>query len=96
MNISESDRQIIVGALDSLGVALADEKMRGLDCSHIEVDERDGTVEGFDLIAHPKAKRAFAWSYREDEQDKTTVVLEIPPVDSAHGAVMIAIASMAP
>ena len=55
----------------------------------------DGTVEAFDLIAHPKAKRAFAWSYREADQDKTTFVLGIPPVDSPHGAVMIAIASKA-
>ena len=55
----------------------------------------DGIVEVFDLIDHPKAKRAFAWSYREGDQDKITVVLGIPPVDSPHGAVMIAIASRA-
>jgi hypothetical protein len=55
----------------------------------------DGTVEVFDLVVHPKAKRAFAWSYREGDQDKTTVVLGIPPVDSPHGAVLIAIASKA-
>jgi hypothetical protein len=35
------------------------------------------------------------WSYREGNQDKTTVVLGIPPVDSPHGAVLIAIASKA-
>jgi hypothetical protein len=55
----------------------------------------DGTVEVFDLIVHPKAKRAFARSYREGDQDKTTVVLGIPPVDSPHGAALIAISSKA-
>jgi len=55
----------------------------------------DGIVEVFDLIVHPKAKRAYAWSYREGKQDKTTVVLGIHPVDSPHGAVLIAIASKA-
>jgi hypothetical protein len=55
----------------------------------------DGIVEVFDLIDHPKAKRAYAWSYREGEEDKTTVVLAIPPVDSPHAAVIIAIASKA-
>jgi hypothetical protein len=55
----------------------------------------DGTVEVFDLIVHPKAKRAFARSYREGDQDKTTVVLGIPPVDSPHRTVLIAISSKA-
>ena len=55
----------------------------------------DGIVEVFDLINHPRAKRAFAWNYREGEEEKTTVVLGIPPVDSPHAAVIIAIASKA-
>jgi hypothetical protein len=54
-----------------------------------------GTVEVFDLIGHPKAKRAFAWTYREGDQNKTVAVLEIPPVDSPESAVKIAIASKA-
>jgi hypothetical protein len=29
-----------------------------------------GTVEVFDLIAHPKAKRAYAWSYRDGDEIK--------------------------
>jgi len=55
----------------------------------------DGIVEVFDLIGHPKAKRAYAWSYREGKEDKITVALGIPPVDSPHAAVIIAIASKA-
>lgn len=39
-----------------------------------------GTVEVFDLIGHPKAKRAYAWSYRDGDQHKTIAVLAIPPV----------------
>jgi hypothetical protein len=53
----------------------------------------DGVVEVFDLIGYPKAKRAYAWSYREGNEDKTTVVLGTPPIDSPHSAVMIAIAA---
>ena len=50
-----------------------------------------GTVEVFDLIGHPKAKRAYAWSYRDGNQNKTVAVLEIPPVDSPESAVKVAI-----
>ena len=52
-----------------------------------------GTVEGFDLIGHSKAKRAYAWTYRDGDQDKTVTVLGIPPVDSPQNAVKMAIAS---
>jgi hypothetical protein len=51
-----------------------------------------GTVEVFDLVGHPKAKRAYAWSYRDGDQNKTIAVLGIPPVDSPEGAVKVAIA----
>ena len=54
-----------------------------------------GTVEVFDLIGHPKAKRAYAWTYRDGDQNKTTAVLGIPPVDSPQMAVKVAIASKA-
>jgi hypothetical protein len=47
----------------------------------------------FALIGHPKAKYAYAWTYRDDNQNKTTVVLKIPPVDSPQTAVKIAIAT---
>ncbi len=52
-----------------------------------------GTVEVFDLIGHPNAKRAYAWQYEEGKETKTVVVLEIPPVDSAETAVKVAIAA---
>lgn len=54
-----------------------------------------GTVEIFDLIGHPKAKRAYAWQYEEGPDTKTIVVLEIPPVDSPQTAVKVAIAAKA-
>jgi hypothetical protein len=50
-----------------------------------------GTVDVSDLIGHPKAKRAYAWSYRDGNQNKTVAVLEIPPVDSPESAVKVAI-----
>jgi hypothetical protein len=52
-----------------------------------------GTVEVFDLVGHPKAKRAYAWSYRDGDQNKTIAVLGIPPVESPEGAVKVAIAA---
>jgi hypothetical protein len=50
-----------------------------------------GTVDVSDLIGHPKEKRAYAWSYRDGNQNKTVAVLEIPPVDSPESAVKVAI-----
>jgi hypothetical protein len=55
----------------------------------------EGTVEVFDLIGHPKATRAYAWTYREGKQNKTIAVLGIAPVDSPQSAVKVAIASKA-
>ena len=55
----------------------------------------EGTVEVFDLVGHPKAKRAYAWRHRDGDQNKTFAVLEIPPVDSPESAVKVAIASKA-
>jgi hypothetical protein len=52
-----------------------------------------GTVEIFDLIGHPTAKRAYAWSYRDGTQTKSVAVLEVPPVDSPQSAVKVAIAA---
>jgi len=46
-----------------------------------------GDVEVFDLKGHPKAKRAYAWSHldgNQDERERFVAVLEIPPVDSAQ------------
>jgi hypothetical protein len=53
---------------------------------------RQGTVEVFDLIGHPKAKRAYAWSYHDGDQTRSIAVLEVPPVDSPQSAVKVAIA----
>ena len=46
-----------------------------------------GVVDVFDLIWHPTAKRAYAWSYRDGAQTKCVAVLEAPPVDSPQSAV---------
>jgi hypothetical protein len=80
--------------------------MHGCDSRHVEsvpVHEVfegqtawQGTVEIFDLIDHAKAKRAYAWQYQDGPDEiKTVAVLEIPPVDSAEGAVRVAIAAKA-
>jgi hypothetical protein len=53
-----------------------------------------GEVEVFDLTGHPKAKRAYAWSHREgqnDEGERFVTVLEIPPVVSPITAVRASI-----
>jgi hypothetical protein len=55
----------------------------------------EGMVEVFELIGHPKAKRAYAWVYRDDQQNDSIVVLEIPPVDCPQSAVKLAVASKA-
>jgi hypothetical protein len=55
----------------------------------------EGMVEVFDLVGHPEAKRAYAWTYRDGDQNKAVAVLELPPVDSAQSAVKVAIASKA-
>ena len=52
-----------------------------------------GIVEGFALVGHPKAKYAYAWTCRDGDQNKTTVVLKLPPVDSPQSAVKVAIAA---
>ena len=52
----------------------------------------EGTVEVFDLVGHPEAKRAYAWRHRDGDENKTVVVLQIPPVDSPQSAVKVAIA----
>ena len=77
--------------------------LHGCDCTHLEtipVHEAfkgqtvwEGDVEAFQLHGHPKAKRAYGWSYKDGEETKYITVLEIPPVDSAVMAVRVAIAS---
>jgi len=53
-----------------------------------------GDVEVFDLHGHPKAKRCYAWSHLQGENDQDerfVAVLEIPPVVSAETAVRVQI-----
>ena len=53
-----------------------------------------GDVEVFDLHDHPKAKRAYAWSHLDGNQDEKTryvTVLEIPPVEDAKTAVRVSL-----
>ena len=55
-----------------------------------------GNVEVFDLTGHTKAKRAYAWSHLDGDNDERTrfvAVLEIPPVESPETAVKVAIAA---
>lgn len=56
----------------------------------------EGEVEVFDILGHPKAKRAYAWSHLTGEDSKSrryVAVLELPPVDSAQMAVRAAVAA---
>ena len=53
-----------------------------------------GDVEVFDLHNHPKAKRAYAWSHfdgENDERRRFVAVLEIPLVESAESSVRVQI-----
>jgi hypothetical protein len=50
----------------------------------------DGDVEVFDLMQHPKAKRAYAWAHVDganDERTRYVAVLELPPVCGPETAV---------
>jgi hypothetical protein len=53
----------------------------------------EGEVEVFDLIGHPKAPRAYAWSYETDNPKKPrhVTVLHMEPVTSPLLAVRAAI-----
>jgi hypothetical protein len=54
----------------------------------------EGTVEVFDLIGHAKAKRCYAWCYRDGSETKAVAVLELPPVNCALSAVRVAAAGI--
>jgi hypothetical protein len=52
----------------------------------------EGSVQVFDLVGHPQAKRAYAWSYKtEGTKRRFHVVLHLPPVDGPVMAVRTAI-----
>jgi hypothetical protein len=53
----------------------------------------DGVVEVFDLSGHAQASRCYAWTFKEDGQQRYVTVLELPPVTSPATAVQAAIAS---
>lgn len=51
-----------------------------------------GVVEVFDLIGHPQAKWAFAWSHEMDDgRINHVAVLGVPPINSALDAVRAAV-----
>jgi len=51
-----------------------------------------GVVEVFQLVNHPQAKEAYAWSYETDAgETRHVAVLIIPPINSPADAVRAAI-----
>ncbi len=88
-------------SLDDLRQAI--HRLPGYDSRHAEavrVTETwqgetlwDGTVEVFDLVGHPTAKRAYAWAHALDVSDKRrfVAVLHHGKVDSPQAAVSVAI-----
>lgn len=53
----------------------------------------EGEIVVFEICDHSHAKRAYAWSYREGNNTRFVVVLEIPPITSPQTAVEAAIAA---
>jgi hypothetical protein len=52
----------------------------------------DGEVQVFDLVGHPKAARAYAWSHATDgNRRRFHAVLGLPPVDGPIMAVRTAV-----
>jgi hypothetical protein len=51
--------------------------------------------ESFAIAGHPKAKRAYGWSFQGGNQTRYITVLEIPPIESDLTTVRAAIASKA-
>ena len=53
----------------------------------------EGVVHVFDLVGHPKATRAYAWSspIENSEKRRFFAVLHIPPIKSPLDAVRAAI-----
>ena len=55
-----------------------------------------GTVEVFDLVDHPRAKRAYAWGHAMRDtgnEVRLSVLLGVPPIDSPQKAVQAVILS---
>lgn len=52
----------------------------------------EGVVHVFDLAGHPKATRAYAWSYElPDGKRRFFAVLQVPPINTPQDAVRAAI-----
>ena len=80
--------------------------LHGCDSNHvgsIPVNETfkgktvwQGVVELFSLPNHPKAKEAFAWSYKTEEgETRYVAILRLPPIYTAINAVRAYIAAEA-
>ena len=78
--------------------------LHGVEARHVETvrvrDEFKGEiaferdVEVFDLVGHPKAKRAYAWSEATTgTKRRFFAVLRVAPIDSAIKAVQASIVS---
>jgi predicted transcriptional regulator len=76
-------------------------RLHGVDAKHVEsvpVKETfqgrtvwDGVVEVFELIGHPRARRAYAWSHDADGKKRHVTVLHMDKVTSPILAVRAAI-----
>lgn len=91
--------------MDPAGIpALTDaiRHLHGCDATHVEtvhIHEThegevvwDGDVEVFDLVGHPTAPRAYAWSEATTgTKRRFFAALHVPPVDSAMMAVRASI-----
>jgi hypothetical protein len=49
----------------------------------------DGFVKVFELVGHTKAKRCYAWTYREEKEERRVAMLEMGPITSAEVAVSV-------
>lgn len=78
--------------------------LHGLDAEHVEsvpVHETfqgqtvwEGDVEVYRVRGHPKATHAYAWSYRNDDDElRHVAVVGVPPINSARQSVRAAVAA---
>lgn len=77
-------------------------RLHGVESEHVEsvpIKETfqgktvwEGIVEVFDLMGHPKASRAYAWTHKANgDKRRHVTLLHIPPVDSPLAAVRASI-----
>ncbi len=106
--MNRSDKELIQRVSDAL-VTRIDEIRGAIEVLHkctatyvasVDVLERfkgetvwDGVVEVFDISGHPQANRCYAWTFKENDQQRYVTVLALPPVTSPQTAVRAAIAS---